>query len=442
MSQQYKLKGLREKHANCLMRIRAIGEKTAREERAMNDSERVEFENLKAESVSVAEQIRAVEADQAAIADAAVDLPAARTADPGRGDVRHDPNAPAGRRDKPTAEDRATALQAWCRSQYGIPLKKRHVAACRRLGFNPRAKNFDFRLDTRSRQQRALTTTGATTGATLIPEGFGPSLERALSAFGGVREVADVIRTTSGNSMPWPTGDDTSNTGELLAENTEVAYADPAFSAVTFSAYKFSSKGIKVPFELLEDNAINLESLLGEMIGERLGRIQGTYFTTGTGTGQPQGVVTGASAGITAAGAAAIVGTEIVRLYHSINPAYRNPGPQFGYMCNDGVLAALAILVDGNSQPLFQASFREGQPHMFYGQKVFINQHMQATLATATVTVLCGDFSAYKVRDVGVVRLKRLEERWAELDQVGFLGFLRSDGRYINTARVKKLTQA
>jgi HK97 family phage major capsid protein len=67
---------------------------------------------------------------------------------------------------------------------------------------------------------------------------------------------------------------------------------------------------------------------------------------------------------------------------------------------------------------------------------------MQATVATGTVTVLFGDFSKYVVRDAGAIRMRRLNERYAEADQTAFVGFLRSDGRYLNTAAVKKLTQA
>jgi HK97 family phage major capsid protein len=38
--------------------------------------------------------------------------------------------------------------------------------------------------------------------------------------------------------------------------------------------------------------------------------------------------------------------------------------------------------------------------------------------------------------------MRRLEERYAEKDQVGFIGFLRSDGRAINAAALKLLVLA
>ena len=130
-------------------------------------------------------------------------------------------------------------------------------------------------------------------------------LEKALKDYNGPRQVADVMRTTDGATMPWPTVNDTSNVGELLGENTGVAEADPTYGVVNFGAYKYSSKMVQVPSELLEDSAFDLGRELFELLGERLGRIQATHFTTGTGVSQPQGVVTGATLGKTAASATA-----------------------------------------------------------------------------------------------------------------------------------------
>jgi hypothetical protein len=46
--------------------------------------------------------------------------------------------------------------------------------------------------------------------------------------------------------MPYPTFDDTSNVGELLAENTNgIAPTDhDVFSSVTFKGYKYQTKGL------------------------------------------------------------------------------------------------------------------------------------------------------------------------------------------------------
>jgi hypothetical protein len=97
--------------------------------------------------------------------------------------------------------------------------------------------------------------------------------------------------------IPWPTVDDTANKGELLAENTEAGSQDVTFGQVTLKAFKFSSKLVKVSRELLQDSYFPVGAILRDLFVDRIGRITNDYFTTGTGTGQPQGVVTAATCG-------------------------------------------------------------------------------------------------------------------------------------------------
>lgn len=438
MSKSFELKALREQRAAVAAELRKLGDKLRAEGRAMTAEERDSFGKMQSDFVAKGDAIRSGEkelADIAALIDGTDETPA-RT-DPGRDDVVRKPGK--AKRAAVTAEQQALALQGWMRSQSGLRISRRNAEAMRLLNVRGNDKHFKVNLLSGA-ELRAQSLTDAAGGYT-VPEGFSGQIEYALKAFGGVRNVARVIRTATGNTIPWPTVDDTANAGEVLAENTAVNEQDVTFGVVNLGAQKYSSKAVKVSNELMQDSAFDLATELGNILGTRLGRVQGVDFTTGDGTGNAQGVVTGASAGITAAGAAAITGPEIVRLKHAVDPAYRM-GSSFGYMLHDGILAALAILVDGNGQPLFTQSFREGTPDRLSGLPVFINQHMQATLATATVTVLCGDFSRYAVRDAGPVRLVRLDERYADADQVGFMAWMRSDGRYLNTAAVKKLTQA
>ena len=79
-----------------------------------------------------------------------------------------------------------------------------------------------------------------------------------------------------------------------------------------------------------------------------------------------------------------------------------------------------------------------------FGVKVFVNPAMQATIATGTKTILAGDFSRYKIRDVNQIRFRQLVERYAELDQAGFLALMRTDARLMNagTNPIKYLIQA
>ena len=468
-TQQYRAKNLREQRGAIKAKLEALGTKLKTENRAMSAEEQTAFEQLKTDFAAVSENIRKAEADIAALDGLlAADL---GSSDPGVDPA--DPNAappePMGNsRRAPGKQDRdgrpggdgtqiaqrvadiRMARQAWARQQYGIPLTRNHIEACKRAGINPKSKSLEFRLgDPATRrermQQRALTTT-TTAGGYLIAEDYSYELEQKLVDFSNVRGICREIQTTDGSDLPWPTEDDTGNTGELLGINTEVAFADPTFGSVTFGAYKFSSKGVLVPQELMQDSAFDVESMVFGEIGARIGRIQGTYFTTGSGTSQPKGVETCASAGVTTASATAFTADELTRLAYSLDPAYRS-APGVGYMMKDDVVAYCLMLKDGEGRPLLREGYNSAPGVLTINNfPVYPNQKMTGLTSNAPVTatkhVLFGDYKKFVVRDAGVVRVKRLDERYAEKDQVGFIGFMRSDSNCINTAAIKYMLQA
>jgi len=288
---------------------------------------------------------------------------------------------------------------------------------------------------------RALSAITGSAGAFTIPSGFVNSLEIALLQFGGILQVADIIRTEQGNDLAWPTADDTSNKGVRLGENTAVSEQDIVIGQTIWNAYKYTSKMIKVPTELLEDSAFNMAQVIGEMLGERLGRIINEENTTGTGASQPKGLVTASTLGVTAAGAAAIVWTELDDLIHSVDPAYR---PQCSFMFHDNVMLYLRKLLDTTNRPFWTDMPNGTPPTTIKGFPYTINQDMASAVATTNKTILFGDMRKYKVRQVRTIRLKRLDERYGESDQVAFVAFLRQDGNLLDagTNPVKYLQQA
>ena len=348
----------------------------------------------------------------------------------------------------PTAADNDNALQGWARMQFGMDLEEKHQVACRKVGVNPSKDYYEAELhrgnyDALRREMRAQETSPDSAGGFLIPEGFVYELERAFLAFGGMREVSSVIRTATGNDLSWPSVNDTSNKGHILAEAGTVSEQDVTFAATTFNAYKYSSKLVKVSEELLQDSAFNLASELGSLLGERIARILNEHFTTGTGTDQPNGVVTAATdSGVTVASATAITATEIIDLFHSVDPAYRDSDRSV-WMMNDSSVAAVRKLVDSDGQFLWQPGMQLGVPDRLYGRRVIINQDC-ADIAADNKPFLFGDFRLYKIRDVAGFRLRKLIERFSDQDLTGFIAFSRHDADLLNagTNPIKFLTMA
>ena len=348
----------------------------------------------------------------------------------------------------------ATAMQGWlavpCENAAEL-ITDEHRAAARAVGLNLAASNLTIRLGrtdevralaSKLRFQNALTTIDLAGGGALFGSSFVSQLELAMSAYGGMLRVAEIIRTATGVPLSWPTGDDTSNTGEQVSESQTVdGSTEPTFAQQVWNAYKMSSKMVKVPYELLRDSAFSLEGIISSMLGERLGRIQNTKFTTGDGAATPRGIVTAATAGVTSAASTAIAADELLDLEHTINPARRTLG--CSWMFNDAILKAIRKLKDGEGRYMWQRGIEGTAPDTIQGYPYTINQDMASSIASGNVTMLFGQMSQYKVRQVASLRLIRLNERYAELDQVAFVAFLDCDGDLLDAGDhpVKKLTQ-
>lgn len=338
------------------------------------------------------------------------------------------------------AAQRNLALQGWMRAARLQPTDEQREA-CRATGINLASQEIDLPLyrdyaEVRAAQSAA---TGSGGGFTIAPD-FITQLEVAMLAFGGVRSVATVMRTDTAADLPYPTLNDTTNSGAMIAEKAQVSSTALTFSQVTLKAYKFYSM-IQVPFELMQDSAFNMAGVCSTALGERLARATATYYTTGTGAAQPYGIVNSSTVGVTTASATAIASTELVDMVHSVDPAYRQTG--CGWMMNDAVVKYIRKLQLGDGQFLWIPGLQASEPSSILGYPITVNQQMSSTITASDITALFGQLSKYMIRDVAGIRLKRLDERYADYDQVAFLAFLRTDGNLLDAGGhpVKNLTQ-
>lgn len=289
--------------------------------------------------------------------------------------------------------------------------------------------------------RNTMSTTTNSEGGFTVPTEVANSVLDALKAYGGMREVATVLRTAGGNPLNYPTSDGTSEEGEIIAQNTTATDLDPSFGIKTIGAYKYSSKIITVPIELMQDSAVNIEAFVRDRIAMRLGRITNKHFTIGTGSSQPNGLVTASTAGKAGAVSAtpAITYDDLVDLQHSVDPAYRLSAR---WMFADATLKLIRKLKDTAGRPIFvpgyEGGITGGAPSELLGAQYVINQDVAVPAASAK-SVLWGDFSKYIIRDCMDVTLFRFtDSAYAKKGQVAFLAWMRTDGNLIDVGGAVK----
>jgi HK97 family phage major capsid protein len=283
------------------------------------------------------------------------------------------------------------------------------------------------------RFQNAQSTGSNTGGGYTVPQGFYNELEDAEKAYGGMLDpgVSFIFDTDSGNALPIPTDNDTSNSGAILSENTQVSGQDVTFGSVTLGAYTYTSKIVLVSNQLLQDSAFNLDQFLAKKLGTRIARAINTHFTVGDGSSKPTGVVTASTLGATGAAGevAGIIFDDLIELEHSVDPAYRKNAR---YMFADGTLKIIKKLKDSQGRYLWQPGLTVNkEPDTINGYVYTVNQDMPAVAASAK-SILFGDFSDYYIRRVTGAQVLRLTERYADYNQTGFVAFQRWDGNLVD----------
>ncbi|CAN0402677.1 unnamed protein product, partial [Scytosiphon promiscuus] len=294
-------------------------------------------------------------------------------------------------------------------------------------------------------EQRAQTTTNAAGGYT-VPEEMMSILIKTMAAWGPMYndDICTTIETTSGASIDLPTVDDTgvdaAASGGEAVTLTDDGGKDVTFGQKSLGGFSFDTEWLRVSKELADDSIFALEKLLGELLGERIGRLANLQLTTCSGSGAPNGIVTASGLGKTAAGTAAITFDEVMDLEHSVDPAYRE-GPKVRFMFNDSTLLAMRKLKDGDGNYLWQmGNVQKGVPASFNNRAYSINQAMDS-LASAKKVMLFGDFGKYYVRKIGGVLIGAIQDKdfWPGF---GVAGYARFDGELGDTGAVKHLITA
>ncbi len=295
-------------------------------------------------------------------------------------------------------------------------------------------------------EKRAQTSSTNTAGGYTVPTEMLNILVQAMAAWGPMYDggVVTELVTDGGGTLQIPTVDDTAVTAGASA-GQGVTLGDTGAKDVTFGqklleAYSFDTQWIRVSRELADDSIFAMETVIGDLLGQRLGRLANQELTVGTGSGAPNGIVTASSLGKTAASATAITSDEIMDLLHSVDPAYRQ-SPKAAFMFNDSTLAAIRKLKDGQGNYLWQmGNVQAGQPGTLLGYRYYVNQAMDS-IATAKKAIVFGDFGKYFVRKVGQPLIGAISDKdfWPGF---GIAGYIRFDGELADTKAVKHLILA
>jgi HK97 family phage major capsid protein len=193
------------------------------------------------------------------------------------------------------------------------------------------------------------------------------------------------------------------------------------------------SKLSKVSIRMLYGNA-NVEQFLTAELGYKFGITQEKGFLTGSGSGQPLGIFTASASGIptgrdvsTGNTTTAIGATNLFELKYSLKVSYRND-PTCRWLWSRTAINAIMQLKDSQNRYLWEPSLQAGQPDRLLNIMVAESEYVPATFTTGLYVGAIGAMRNYWIAQVADLQIQRLVERYADTNEVGFIGRMYLDG--------------
>ena len=274
-------------------------------------------------------------------------------------------------------------------------------------------------------------------GGYLVPDEYEHTLVMALEGSNVIRAHAHAFTTSNGvHKIPVVAS---KGTASWIDEEGAYTESDDVFGQEQIDAHKLGTI-IKVSEELITDSVFDLEQYFTAEFARRIGSKEEEAFLVGNGVKKPTGLLNetgGAQLGVTAASATAITADELIDLYYSLKSPYRKNAI---WILNDSTIKAIRKLKDGSGQYLWQPAIKDGEVNTILGKPYFTSSYAPG-IGSAAKSILFGDLNFYWIGDRQGITFKRLNEKYADVGQIGFLASKRVDAKLVLPEAVKYLQQ-
>jgi HK97 family phage major capsid protein len=268
------------------------------------------------------------------------------------------------------------------------------------------------------------TTAPITAGSVLVPIGFDPQLHMAQKSYGQIVGAVRQLKTDDGRSLRVSLADDTEQSLTVIGEATAVSENDQNLAGFTSNVDELTTGLVRVSNSLLKDSAFDIDDFIANTFGQRYYRGLAKMISQGNGS-NIAAISAGATVGATSQAPTTISYVDLVNLYASLDPAYIE---QSSLVMTSGTRASLLDLTDNYGRPLLQSDLNGRPFNSIFGVPIVISQYTDAIAATKN-PILFGDMTSYTLRTVaGGLQVVRLTERYAELNETGFIGYTRAGG--------------
>jgi HK97 family phage major capsid protein len=281
----------------------------------------------------------------------------------------------------------------------------------------------------------------------VVPTDFYDRLIAHLIEVSGIMQAGVTVLNTAGGETLQIPKTTTHSTAAITGQGAQIPTADPVFSQVTLSAYKYGIM-LQVARELLDDTSVDLLGYLAMQAGRAVGNAFGSDLILATGSSNPTGLIKAISGSPAVTGPVStaiptaswnVTGAptyaNLVDMEYSIIAPYRQSRSCY-WIARDATVGGFRKITDLQGRPVWEPSTVLGSPDLLLGKPLVADPYMPAVGASA-FSIAFGDFAQFFVRLVGGVRFERSDDYAFGSDLVTFRCLIRGDGTLVDTNAVK-----
>jgi HK97 family phage major capsid protein len=193
------------------------------------------------------------------------------------------------------------------------------------------------------------------------------------------------------------------------------------------------AKRIRISQNLLLHSAENIEAMVQERMAYKFGITQERAFLVGNGVNQPLGVfvasangintdrdvVTGSSTGVTSDG--------LKNAFYGLKQQYMQ-STSIAWVGSRDFARRVALLKDAENRYYLQPNLRDAEGELLMGKRLVISEYAPNTFTTGQYVAVLADFSFYYIAESLSLTIQRLNELYAESNQIGYIGRAQVDG--------------
>ena len=222
---------------------------------------------------------------------------------------------------------------------------------------------------------------------------------------------------------------DSNDLAQWVAENDAVPIYEGIddFTINTVDSWKLAAL-VKMDEAFIHDASFDIENYLIKRFAKNFGRAEDNAFINGNGNEMPTGILNATGGAEIAASLDKITYDDVIGLYFSVKPEYRKNAV---WLMNDKTALTLRTLKDSAGNYLWRDS-----DDTILGKKVLMSEFMPDADADAK-PISFGDFSYYWVIGRSPIGVRTLSEKFAAIDQIGYLAYEFLDGKLVRSEAVK-----